>query len=76
MNIHVILTGPLKRYGEGRRELMVEGEPGWRVVDLTSHLKIPEMSYSFASIDGKKVEETQRLADGDIVTIFPPVSGG
>ena len=75
MLIHVILTGPLSRYGDGNRELSVEGEKGWRVADLISHLKIPEMSYSFASIGGQKVDESRQLMEGDTVTVFPLVSG-
>ncbi|MEN1761961.1 MoaD/ThiS family protein [Anoxynatronum sibiricum] len=76
MLIHVILAGPLSRYGNGCRELSVEGEKGWQVADLISHLKIPEMSYSFVSIGGRKVEEHRPLSEGDVVTVFPPVSGG
>lgn len=76
MNIYVVLGGPLKRYGEGRREFQVEAGTEWRVADLISHLKIPEASYSFVSVNGVKVQENKLLTKGDKVTIFPLVSGG
>lgn len=76
MKIEVILTGPLSKYGNGSRKVMLTVTRGWTVGDLIQSLEIPNQSYSFAAIGGKKVKANDQLSDGDIVTIFPQVSGG
>lgn len=76
MKVHVILAGPLKKYNAGASQLEMTVEEGWSVADVIRVLKIPDQSYSFVSIDGKKVEDDKRLKNHDQVKVFPPVSGG
>jgi molybdopterin converting factor small subunit len=76
MKLKVILTGPLSKYGKGQRELMIEVNDGMRAGDLMTFLGIPAQSYSFVSIRGRKAGDDCELMDHDVITVFPPVSGG
>lgn len=76
MNIRVVLTGPLSKYGSGQHELIMEIEQESTVGDLLKKLGIPEQSYSFVSIAGVKVGEDRKVEVGEMMTIFPPVAGG
>ncbi len=76
MKLKVILRGPLSKYGNGRREIMIEAHAGTRTGDLMNLLGIPAQSYSFISIRGMKAADDCELEDNDVITVFPPVSGG
>jgi molybdopterin converting factor small subunit len=76
MTIQVILAGPLKKYNPGASHLELKAEEGWTVADVIRSLDIPEGSYSFVSIAGRKVSDDTLLKQYDQVKIFPPVSGG
>lgn len=76
MTIQVILAGPLKKYNAGISQLELMIEDGWTVADVLHALNIPEQSYSFVSVAGKKVSNDTKLKHHDQVKIFPPVSGG
>ena len=76
MVIQVILAGPLKKYNGGASQLELMAEEGWTVADVIRRLGIPDESYSFVSIAGRKISGEDKLRDHDQVKIFPPVSGG
>jgi molybdopterin converting factor small subunit len=76
MIVKVILKGPLLKYGDGVSEITIESDHLHKTGDLIEHLGIPPDSYSFMSVRGMKVGDNQQLEENDVVTVFPPVSGG
>ncbi len=51
-------------------------ESGAMVRDIIQRLEIPEKEAKIIFINGRGVRLDQALADGDTVSIFPPVGGG
>jgi molybdopterin converting factor small subunit len=76
MKIHVVLAGPLSKYGNGSRHQIVEVDDACQMKDIIVALGITENKYSFAMINGIKNSEETVLQNGDEVKIYPVVSGG
>jgi len=66
--------------GWGEREVTLPS--GATVADLLTHLETtaPALKLSgravYAAVNQQYTHGTQTLADGDVVAVFPPVSGG
>lgn len=74
MNIEVRLFASL-REGRGKKLIMNLNE-GSTPQDIINQLKINEKDVAILLINGKDGELDRKLADGDIISIFPPVGGG
>lgn len=74
MNIEVRLFATL-REGRGKKLIMNLNE-GSTPQDIINQLKINEKDVAILLINGKDGELDRKLADGDIISIFPPVGGG
>ncbi len=55
---------------------MLDVPEGSTVDDVTRRLGIPGDLARVALVNGRDAEPGDRLAPGDIVTIFPPLAGG
>ena len=55
---------------------MLDVAEGSTVDDVTRSLGIPGDLARVVLVNGRDVEPGDRLAPGDIVTIFPPLAGG
>lgn len=77
MRIIVELFGELRRFLEkGKDRLELELEEGDAVADLYRRLGIPRGDIYGASVNGEWADPQQRLAEGDRVFLFPPMTGG
>jgi len=47
-----------------------------RVQDILSRLKIPEEMPKIILVNGIHGKKEQKLKEGDVLSIFPPVAGG
>ena len=77
LTIHVLLLSLLKRFAPAdshRFDLALEAPAC--IDDLTRHLAIPGDVVRIALKNGKWAEGSTLLADGDAVTLMPPVDGG
>jgi molybdopterin converting factor small subunit len=63
---------------ESRREkrAFLDLPQGARISDLIARLKIPRKEVSLLMRNDEQASEDEVLADGDVVGIFPPISGG
>jgi molybdopterin synthase sulfur carrier subunit len=74
----------LRLFGHLRDYLPERGDPGvWISVpdgftldDLIKHLKIPPSDPKIVLVNGLHAERDKELAEGDRVSIFPPIAGG
>lgn len=74
----------LRLFGHLRDYLPEPGNPGvWITVpdgftleELIQHLKIPRTDPKIVLVNGIHAEMEKVLADGDRVSIFPPIAGG
>lgn len=74
MNIKVKLFATLRR---GRRkEVGLELAAGAAVRQVMEALNIPEEDVAILLVNGRDATLTESLAEGDTVSIFPPVGGG
>jgi molybdopterin synthase sulfur carrier subunit len=79
MEIEVKLFATLRDYlpkGSGRFSCKMEIDDHSRVQDILSKLNLPEDIPKIILINGTHGKKDQRLKDGDILSIFPPVAGG
>lgn len=76
IEVTVSLKGPLKKYCSGKGQIRVKLAMGSTVADLLAALGLPERSTGMIALNGKKEKDRAPLADGDLVVIYPPVSGG
>ncbi len=79
MEIEVKLFATLRDYlpkGSSRFSCKMEVDGHTRVQDILERLKIPEEIPKIILINGVHGKKDQRVKDGDVVSIFPPVAGG
>lgn len=55
---------------------VVELPDGGTVADLARRLGVPPGYERVALVNGREAEDTHVLAEGDVVTLFPPLAGG
>jgi molybdopterin converting factor small subunit len=63
---------PGSRDGAG----VVDLEPGATVHRLIERLAIPPEMSRIVLVNGRDVEDDERLEPGDVVDVFPPLAGG
>jgi sulfur-carrier protein len=62
---------------EGRFEVLERRfAEGVTIGDVLRELVIPEKQATIILVNGRHAELTTRLAEGDVLAIFPPVGGG
>jgi molybdopterin synthase sulfur carrier subunit len=62
---------------EGRFEVLEHRfTEGVTIGDVLRELAIPEKQATIILVNGRHSELTTRLAEGDVLAIFPPVGGG
>ena len=79
MQVEVRLFATLARFlppGSRDGAGMVELEPGATVLALVERLAIPAEMSRIVLVNGRDVEDDERLAPGDVVDVFPPLAGG
>jgi molybdopterin converting factor small subunit len=77
MRIRVRLHGHLHTYVESKSpEFELELPSETTVGELTRNLKIPDPEIWVVSLNGKNVPMATVLSNNDVLSIFPPVSGG
>jgi len=77
MEVLIQLRGPLKKYGPGEDFFTHSVEEGsCTLYDVLEHLKIPTSSVSFIQVDDKKTDLKTILKGGEVITLYPRVSGG
>lgn len=79
MEIEVKLFATLRDYlpkGSGRFSCKMEIDDGTRVEEILSRLNIPEDMPKIILINGTHAKKDQKLKEGDVLSIFPPVAGG
>jgi sulfur carrier protein ThiS len=77
MLIRVRLHGHLHTYVKSKSpefELELQGET--TVAELTQILKIPDPEIWVVTLNGKNVPPSTVLSSNDIISVFPPVTGG
>lgn len=60
----------------GEAEFQVEASPGLRVKDVLDEAGIPPEAVYFILIDGGAAQLDSLLSDGQLLALFPAVSGG
>lgn len=76
MRINVKLYGELKKYAPGDQnsfELAIETEA--TIADVLKILSIPT-DHHISLINGRRATQEARFEDGDMLVLFPPISGG
>lgn len=79
MRVEVQLFATLARFlPPGSREgaAMLDLADGSTARDLITGLGIPPGLDQVLLVNGREADPDQRLAPGDVVTIFPPLAGG
>ena len=74
--IEVRLYGDLKKYAPGDQTTFVLTlDPGATLADVLAVLEVPE-GIHVSLINGRRVPENTPLKSGDVLVLFPIVSGG
>jgi molybdopterin converting factor small subunit len=77
MNVHVNLYVNLRKYAPaGDSSFEIQLESGARVETLLAVLKIPSYEERIVLVNGRHADDLSPLKEGDIVTLFSPLSGG
>ena len=76
MQVKVKLCGPLRKYQPAEEIFVCELQETVSVQSLLEKLAVPISSVSFVSIDGHKADFTLLLNGGELVVVYPRVSGG
>ena len=77
MIVQVSLFANLRQYApEGENVFKLELGPGATAGRLVETLKIPSTVNLVILVNGRQANEETSLADGDSVTLFPPIAGG
>jgi molybdopterin converting factor small subunit len=77
LRVRVRLHGHLHTYVESKQtEFELELRNETTVDGLIRTLSIPDPEVWVISVNGEKASMSTNLADGDLVSIFPPVEGG
>ncbi|GAB4434907.1 MAG: hypothetical protein OHK0040_06000 [bacterium] len=74
MKVTLKLFATLRDYGAKYEEL--ELREGTTLEELVEMKKIPKDMPMIRLVNGEFAEFNQRLKDGDIVALFPPIAGG
>jgi molybdopterin converting factor small subunit len=62
--------------GQGAKEFQVEARPGLTVADVIRQAGIEANELYVIVINGQGAKPDFRLADGERLALFPPMSGG
>ncbi|MBI3089853.1 MAG: MoaD/ThiS family protein [Candidatus Tectomicrobia bacterium] len=54
----------------------VPSEAGARIQDLATRLKLPDDLPVIFLLNGQHADADDEVQEGDVVSIFPPISGG
>jgi molybdopterin converting factor small subunit len=77
MRVQIRLFSNLRQYGpDGEGSYQLELGVGATVHQLVEKLEIPSLVKRVILVNGYHGNENTVLADGDTVTIFPPMAGG
>jgi len=79
MEIEVKLFATLRDYlpkGSSRFSCKMEIDDRTTVEDILTRLNIPEDMPKIILINGTHAKKDQKLKEGDVLSIFPPVAGG
>lgn len=77
MKVQVNLFANLRKYAPGGEDAFdVELDLGATAGQLVETLKIPQSVQLVILINGRQAKRDNALADGDTVTLFPPIAGG
>ncbi|MDI6706197.1 MAG: MoaD/ThiS family protein [Bacillota bacterium] len=76
MKIKVTVIGPLSEYFDGQktREIYLSGEAA--LGNILDQAGLPREKYSFAIVNGIKVNAAYIAKENDEVVVFPLISGG
>lgn len=79
MKIEVRLFATLAAYlpdeGDGRSATLEVADPS-TVADVIRSLRIPDDTPFLTMLNGRDATLDQPLADGDVLSLFPPLAGG
>ena len=77
MRIQVRLFATLRQYGPpGEEPFPLEVEEGALVGHVLETLGIPAEVQKVILLNGRHAKVDDRVDDGDVLTLFPPVEGG
>ncbi len=77
MRVEVRLFSVLRRYAPGGAEAFdLEPGPGATLGQVLARLDLPEGVERVVLLNGRRADPSTPLTDGDVVTVFPPVTGG
>lgn len=77
MKITVKIYGNLKNYVPvGKNQFELELLPGASLKDVLLHLNIPFDDSHVLLVNGKRADKSSVFRHGDILVIFPEISGG
>lgn len=79
MLIDVKLFASLREYLPADAEeytAKVPTEPGARIQNLAERLKLPDDMPMIFLLNGQHADADDEVREGDVVSIFPPISGG
>lgn len=77
MRITIEMLGPLQRFNQGGQHsavLDLEGEP--TVSELLASLGMDMDEPWNAALNGTLARPSDRLSDGSLLLVFPPIEGG
>ena len=78
MRVEVRLFAILARYlpNDHAGATFLDVADGNTVADVARSLGIPDDLSRIVLVNGRDAGEDWRLADGDVITLFPPLAGG
>jgi len=77
MQITVKLFANLRKYAPGDNNVFtMTVDPETTIDSLLKQLKIPAGVDRVILVNGRRGKEERTLADGDTLTLFPPMTGG
>ena len=77
MQITVKLFANLRKYAPGDKNVFtMTVDPETTINSLLQQLKVPAGVDRVILVNGRRGKEEGTLADGDTLTLFPPMTGG
>lgn len=77
MNLLIRFFANFKKYSPDQQtRSRIEAPPGATAADVLTELGLPEDLPKIILINGRPVNQSTQLNDGDEMTVFPPVEGG
>ena len=77
MKVKVRLLANFKEYGPGgESHFELQLDPGSTMDSLFFKLQVPSTVSRIMLLNGKHAREDTHLAEGDTITLFPPIEGG